>query len=279
LIEVGAYDPNSGLDNADIIDCSRRLNIMVKSWNNTPKIYLTKEVQLTLTPGQESYKIGAPYVMTSVVGAYTVGETVTGGTSAATGVVVSFDTDNGYLILTTVVGTFTKTETLTGGTSLTTGVYSDGDIHINRPVRLESVRREDSSGVEVPIPVVSWQEYKDLPDKSSQGPVNLVMYQPNIGLGTLYVWETGDSSNTKLNLVYQREIEDFSSASDNPDIEKTGYKALYLQLASNIWRMYNPRTPKPQDLIIEAEFALNAWEEHEDESTPMYIQPRNNWYS
>lgn len=55
-------------------------------------------------------------------GPYTVGETVTGGTSTATGVVVE-DTGS-RLVMNTVVGTFQNNETLTGGTS---GATSDAD--------------------------------------------------------------------------------------------------------------------------------------------------------
>lgn len=55
-------------------------------------------------------------------GPYTVGETVTGGTSAATGVVVE-DTGS-RLIMNTITGTFVNNEQLTGGTS---GATSDAD--------------------------------------------------------------------------------------------------------------------------------------------------------
>lgn len=57
---------------------------------------------------------------TLVGGPFTVGETITGGTSTATAVVVS---DSGTsLIINTVSGTFISGETITGGTSLATAV-------------------------------------------------------------------------------------------------------------------------------------------------------------
>ncbi len=55
-------------------------------------------------------------------GPYIVGETITGGTSAATGVVAVVGTN--YLDLVSVVGTFAGTETLTGGTSSATSALS-----------------------------------------------------------------------------------------------------------------------------------------------------------
>lgn len=59
----------------------------------------------------------------AVGGPFTVGETVTGGTSGATGVVVS-DDGAGNLVISTKVGTFVAAETITGGTSLATAVVS-----------------------------------------------------------------------------------------------------------------------------------------------------------
>lgn len=50
-------------------------------------------------------------------GPYTVGETVTGGTSGATAVVAAFDAVGTLLTVTSPVGTFASGETITGGTS------------------------------------------------------------------------------------------------------------------------------------------------------------------
>lgn len=52
----------------------------------------------------------------TVTGAYTVGETITGGTSAATGILIGFK-GTGTIILNNITGTFISGETLTGGTS------------------------------------------------------------------------------------------------------------------------------------------------------------------
>lgn len=56
-------------------------------------------------------------------GTFTVGETVTGGTSAATGV-VGLDSDSEFLLLTSPSGTFVAGETITGGTSSKTATVT-----------------------------------------------------------------------------------------------------------------------------------------------------------
>lgn len=76
--------------------------------------------------GWEAHSYGSTLAFDTTTGQFTIGETVTGGTSGATGVVrVAAKYDNeewdsattGVLILDTVTGTFTDGETLTGGTS------------------------------------------------------------------------------------------------------------------------------------------------------------------
>lgn len=64
-----------------------------------------------------SYGTGKVLV-SGVIGAFSVGETITGGTSAATAVVASVGT--GFITVNTIVGTFTAGETITGGTSAAT---------------------------------------------------------------------------------------------------------------------------------------------------------------
>lgn len=54
---------------------------------------------------------------------FTVGETVTGGTSSATGV-VALDSNGEFLLLTSPSGTFTAGETITGGTSAATATVT-----------------------------------------------------------------------------------------------------------------------------------------------------------
>jgi hypothetical protein len=70
-------------------------------------------LKLNTKPAQGTIKYSAPSA------AFTLGETITGGTSGATAVVSEFSGSVGF-VLSSVVGTFTKGETITGGTSSST---------------------------------------------------------------------------------------------------------------------------------------------------------------
>lgn len=61
---------------------------------------------------------GRFFSLSSVVGTFTVGETVTGGTSGATATVLAFSSEGDYLLMGAPTGTFTVTgENITGGSS------------------------------------------------------------------------------------------------------------------------------------------------------------------
>lgn len=64
---------------------------------------------------------GRYFSLTPGSGTFVVGETVTGGTSAATGTVLAVSSEGDYMIITVLSGTFTVAgETITGGTSAAT---------------------------------------------------------------------------------------------------------------------------------------------------------------
>jgi hypothetical protein len=73
--------------------------------------------------------------LTSITGTFTTGETVTGGTSGATGVVVDFD-ETGHddiVRVVSVIGTFAVAEVITGGTSAAVGTTSVVTAPLVRP--------------------------------------------------------------------------------------------------------------------------------------------------
>jgi hypothetical protein len=82
------------------------------------------------------WRQGGKITMTMIAGTFQVGETVTGGTSAATGIIHLCNT--GELVLYTVSGTFQTAETLTGGTSgataTSTSALTDDGLKMNVPL-------------------------------------------------------------------------------------------------------------------------------------------------
>ena len=77
--------------------------------------------------GNSTYAQDVNLTITSPTGTFEEDEIVTGGTSNATGKVLSYDTSNGIVSMINVVGTFEVGEVITGGTSAATAsIDTDG---------------------------------------------------------------------------------------------------------------------------------------------------------
>ena len=79
----------------------------------------------TTAAGDVTFNANELFVCTSISGTFTVGETITGGTSSATGTVNNFIPGTGVLVaLNSRSGTFVTGETITGGSSSATATTS-----------------------------------------------------------------------------------------------------------------------------------------------------------
>lgn len=85
----------------------------------------------SLSNGTVEVDLGQGISYNTLVSVFQREETITGGTSGATGV-VRYDNDTDEMIVTQVVGTFQNGETITGGTSGATAVISSIDLLANR---------------------------------------------------------------------------------------------------------------------------------------------------
>lgn len=94
-------------------------------------------------------KVGLYRVLHGAVtgGPFTVGETVTGGTSAATGVVVFVGSDH-LLFKSVTGGPFTSGETLTGGTSTATATSSSDSSFVNGVVAVHAATTYFTAGTD-----------------------------------------------------------------------------------------------------------------------------------
>lgn len=95
-----------------------------------------------------------------------------------------------------------------------------------------ALRRDYNSRTEIPLRIVSRDEYMSLPLKSSVGPVNQVYLDPQLINAELYIWPTTDSVRTVLFLTVRRPVQDFSLAgTDDCDFPDEWAEALSYNLA------------------------------------------------
>lgn len=134
-----------------------------------------------------------------------------------------------------------------------------GDFSTNRPLRIESMRFINSGGYERPMMQISRQEYDDLPEKDSTGEATLFHYDPQTKSGKLYAWPVlGSTGSGVLAFTYQRPVEDFDAASNEPDFPQEWFETLKYGLAARLAPKFFPQDANMQQRLVQvASMKLN----------------------
>lgn len=146
---------------------------------------------------------------------------------------------------------------------------------MQRPLRVRDGRfRSLVSSDEIPINKWGRSDYFAQPDKTSQGTVNQMYYDPNRGTtGTLYVWQTANDVRNLINIGYTEPLEYFSATADEPDFPDEWVLALTYNLASNIAAQYRVDPAHHQLLMAMAAQHLDDALGFDDEDVSIYLQP------
>lgn len=158
---------------------------------------------------------------------------------------------SGYNLWTRERGTIT----LTANKGIDTNPYlmgPGGDFSAHRPLRIESMRYINSDGYQRPMEQISRSEYDDLPNKDSTGEATLFHYDPQVGSGKLYIWpvlKTGGSGS--IAFTYQRPIEDFDAASNEPDFPQEWFETLKFGLAARLAPKFFPQDVQMQQRLMQ----------------------------
>lgn len=136
------------------------------------------------------------------------------------------------------------TVTLTPGTqSYQVGPAGAGTLARVRPLRLAYAFRRVSS-IDVPLEIISRQEYQDLPQKTQQGPPVSAYYDPQMTNGVLYFWYTGDTSNNTVICTFADPVDLFDSNLDAQDFPDEWTEALTYNLALRLSSMFGKSVPQ-----------------------------------
>lgn len=146
-----------------------------------------------------------------------------------------------------------------------------GDYPTARPLRISSARLSVSS-IETPLVEMSRQEYFDLPNKTSSGRPSGYYYDPQLTLGKIYLWPTVATGITAtLKFTYQRTVEDFDAAGDEPDFPQEWFECLAYNLAARLAPKFGTTTsPEVAAIAIASLEDLMGWDR---EPASVYFQP------
>jgi len=230
----------------DQATCMRTLNMMCKALQ-AEGIGLWKNVEATLfqTYGENSYSIGptgdhctALGYKTEIYEASALGDstiTVDEDENITDGDVIGIELEDGTIQWTTVDGTPAANvvgldDVLTDDVTVDSHVYNYTSI-IQRPVEIVEARVVRSTGHEIPLKIVSRDEYLRLPNKTATGSAIQVYYDSILTNGKMWVYQACSDVKEYIKFTCRIPIEDFDSASNDPDFPQEWLLALSRGLA------------------------------------------------
>ncbi len=138
-------------------------------------------------------------------------------------------------------------------------------INSAKPLKLlQAYNRDSVSNVDIPIRIITQQEYTILGNKTSSGNPIQVYYDPRRDIGELYVFPVPgatEAANNSIYMIAQFPFEDFDSSTNNPDFPQEWYDALTYGLAVRLAPEYgvpsSDRKTLFQEMTLIKQEALN----------------------
>ena len=255
----------------------RSLNLLFADWANRGLNLWTIEqitqtmAQLSSTSAVTPYPVGA---ITATVGASTnlsVGETITGATSAVTASIITKPSST-TLTITVPSGSFTAGETITGSSSAaTTTISADPsltDVQCSGDILEAVIRRSDE---DISINRISRQEYLSIPKKTTQGRPTQFYMDRQI-TPTISVWPAPENSTDSLIYYRVKRIQDADAATNTADIPFRFLPCLIAGLSYQIALKKSPQRIEALKLIYEEEFQRASTEDI-DHGIPLRLVP------
>ena len=267
----------------DVETARRSLNLLFADWANRGlNRWTISQETLTLAQDISEYPLGTLTVSVgSVSGTFSAGETITGGTSAATANVTSVVSASS-LAITIPSGTFAASETITGGTSAATATVSAVDFdNVQSSIDiLSAVIRTDSgttSQSDISIGRISRDEFINIPSKRSSSRPSQFYVDRQI-TPIIKLWPTPDSS-TEYTLVYDRlqRIQDADTFTDTMAVPFRFYPCLTAGLAYYLAMKRAPERVQLLKSVYEEEFERASSEDRDRAS--LSLVPSNNYYT
>ena len=284
---LNVYGPSDEISDEDISFAARKLNSMIKAWQNDEiHIWAYDEGVLFLTPSTNSYSLpgaracrSADFVRTTVSADEASGQTVisvTSNTGMAINDVVGVVLDDNTTHWTTISAVGSGTITLNDAT---TYAASDGNsvftytTAANRPFRITSARLQRTDQYEVPLNEIGRLEYRELPNKTATGSPSMFFYDPGNATGKFYLYTTPDDPEMYVNYTFVRTFEDFDNSTDEPDFPQEWYDALVYNLAYRLAPTYGKGGDALVNVQAMAVALLNGAKDRNTELTSTQFVP------
>lgn len=129
-------------------------------------------------------------------------------------------------------------------------------VNTPKPLKvLQAFLHNTTSGLDIPMRIVTRSEYELLGNKTSTGMPVQIFYEPLLTTGILHVYPVPTSTiaaGYTLVIIYQRPFEDFDASADEPDFPQEYYDCIKFGLADRIAPEHGLAIQDRQDLARRA---------------------------
>lgn len=178
------------------------INYMLADWANRGiNNWTVDQVSQTMAIGISEIPAGTITITVAASGSFAVAETITGGTSGATAIVLTKPSST-TMELTVPTGTFAASETITGGTSGATTTVSAAPSLVDTQNTIDiisAVIRRSSN--DITIERIGRSEYLQIPSKTTTGRPTQFFLDKQI-TPVIKLWQTPENSTDIL--IYDR---------------------------------------------------------------------------
>ena len=253
-------------------DCARSLNMMTKFWMaEGMNLFVNQEIVLFPIKGQRQYTFGGSSVdkmtresevittkLNGSVSSAATALTVDSTTGMAVGDVIGVVTDSSgiHFSTITVVGsstTLTIADALDDDCSDNDRVYTYTAAFTQKILGINNAWIRTTNDTDIPINVISRQEYVDLSKKTESGRINQLYFDPQVTTANINVWPVPDDSytNDRIHLYVTRAYEDFDGVTNEsePDFPQEWYLPLCWGLAVFIAPKYGVSEHRLNELV------------------------------
>ena len=294
MLNIGKLDEIETPTAQEVTDCNFMLNMMIKQWQGNTDFSAGLKVW--------HQQIGYMFLH-AFTGVYQVGPTATGWTNAftkttttanavqgaaaiqvasTTGIAAGYKIgvqlstgDVQWLTVLSLVGlTVNLVGTLSAAVSANAWVYAF-QTTAQQPLVITSVNLRDSQNNDVPLKILTVEDYDNLPAKAqatNQSDPSAIYYEFQLGNSNLYTDVAGSSDTSKYLVIrYLRSVKDIVNPNDSFDYPQEWFLALAWGLASEISPMFKAMwTPK-----MEANFqrALQMAQSKAPDIKTIFFQP------
>ena len=265
----------------DLKTARRSLNILFADWANRGlNRWTISQETLSLANGISEYPLGTLTLSVASSASFSVGETITGGTSSATASVTSVPSSTS-LAITIPSGTFSSSETITGGTSsastTSSGTVGFSDVTSSIDILSAVVRQNDGTSTQsdTSITRVSRDTFLSISNKRSTSTPSQFYVDRQV-TPTLRLWPTPNSSSLKLVFDRLTRIQDADADVNTVDVPFRFYPCLTAGLAYYIAMKKSPERVKLLKAVYEEEFERAAAEDRDRSS--LSLTPSSTYY-